>query len=149
MAFHQADQEIIGAVIVQFFAAGCVFADLADDLLMVLKQRFDEVSRAVQRAGHFLQPRLGQHLLHGAWGGIGQGADAFGDLVNELLQFAILLLKEQVHGVKVAADHIPVGVACFGIEYMFITQKLAEDGGHFFTIFVRDTDVGFHKQEQV
>lgn len=40
-------------------------------------------------------------------GRVGQRTDTFGDVINEPLELAILILKEQMHGMEVRTHDIP------------------------------------------
>src|SRR5690606_38946328 len=50
-------------------------------------------------------------------------------------KFIVLLFKKDVHGMKIGAFHVPVGVPCFHIQYEFIGQQYGQNLGYFGVVF--------------
>jgi hypothetical protein len=61
---------------------------------------------------------------------------SLGHIIYDILQFLILRLKELVQVVKLWPDHIPVVVACFGIQQIFVCWYRGEHQHNAFTLFL-------------
>ena len=123
---------------------GGIVAKLANELLVIGEEGCDELAAPAAGAGDFLQAGELDELGERSWRVMAEGSDALGDLVDGLFDLVILRLEEGVHRVKVGAGDVPVGVASFRVEHVFVREEPGKKGGDFFAGLVRDADVRFH-----
>ena len=81
-------------------------------------------------------------LRQRANGRLSQRLDAFGDVIRDLVQRGVLVLKEVVQVIELRHDDVPVVIVRLGVEHVLIGQQRRQQPDDTLPLSVGETGMG-------
>jgi hypothetical protein len=100
-----------GWLLVGFITGFDGSTEVSDDSFMAREEAVKPFEMGAFLAGLFREGSVLKNFRQGAWGGVAEGSDSFGDIVGGGVESVVLLPEERMKGVEMGTYDIPVGIA--------------------------------------